>query len=320
MRKLAYLFLLLPSIALAQSSAQIEANKGVLKVSPTTALPSPCRQGQLWFDSTTTTAKVCNDGVSWTSLGGASAGQPVSGCTVNSIVYIDGSGNLACGGAPAPLYSGGTVTISNGAAAASPLVVMDNVTPVLTVADGGAMTLTQPITLPGGTAASPALRMGSSNTGIYEFTPGHITFTTGGAARFNVEGSELVSTVPYSMGASVNTQDTYLNRHSAGVWRAGTSATAINYLIGGGAAVASATALPVPTGNVFHVTGTTTITSITSTNFANGAVITLIFDGILTFTDGSNLKLAGNFVTTADDTITLVYDGSNWYEVARSVN
>lgn len=86
-----------------------------------------------------------------------------------------------------------------------------------------------------------------------------------------------------------------------------------------GAAVASAAAI-VPTGNVFHVTGTTNITSITSTNVPAGTVITLIFDGILTFTDGSNLKLAGNFVTTADDTITLVFDGTNWYECGRSVN
>lgn len=78
--------------------------------------------------------------------------------------------------------------------------------------------------------------------------------------------------------------------------------------------------MPVPTGGVFHVTGTTTITSITSTNFAAGTVIVLIFDGILTFTDGNNLKLAGNFVTSADDTITLAYDGTNWYETARAVN
>lgn len=86
-----------------------------------------------------------------------------------------------------------------------------------------------------------------------------------------------------------------------------------------GAAVASAAAI-VPTGNVFHVTGTTNITSITSTGILAGARITIIFDGILTFTDGSNLVLAGNLVTTADDTISLVYDGTNWYETARSVN
>jgi hypothetical protein len=40
----------------------------------------------------------------------------------------------------------------------------------------------------------------------------------------------------------------------------------------------------------------------------------------LTFTDGNNLKIAGNFVTSADDTITLVCDGTNWFETCRSAN
>jgi hypothetical protein len=86
-----------------------------------------------------------------------------------------------------------------------------------------------------------------------------------------------------------------------------------------GANVASASSI-IPTGNTFHVTGTTTITSITATNIKAGQVITIIFDGILTFTDGSNLKLAGNFTTSADATITLRYDGSNFYEMSRSIN
>jgi hypothetical protein len=86
-----------------------------------------------------------------------------------------------------------------------------------------------------------------------------------------------------------------------------------------GADVASASTIT-PTGNLFHVTGTTNITSVSATGIIAGTRITIIFDGILTFTDGSNLKLAGNFVTTADDTITLVYDGSNWYEICRSIN
>lgn len=90
---------------------------------------------------------------------------------------------------------------------------------------------------------------------------------------------------------------------------------------GGGAVpvVASATALPTPVTPVEHVSGTTTITSIVG-NGAAGQRVTLIFDGILTFTDGNNLKLAGNLVTTADDTISLVSDGVNWYETSRSVN
>ena len=87
---------------------------------------------------------------------------------------------------------------------------------------------------------------------------------------------------------------------------AGTSWAAAKLSTGTGAAVASATALPIPTVN--------------ATNFSAGDVVTLIFDGILTFTDGSNLKIAGNMTTSADDTITLAFDGTNWYEVARSVN
>lgn len=87
-----------------------------------------------------------------------------------------------------------------------------------------------------------------------------------------------------------------------------------------GAAVASASAI-VPTGNVFHVTGTTAITSVTSTGISAGARMTLIFDASLTFTDGNNLKIGGDFSATADDTISLVYDGTNWYEAgARSAN
>lgn len=104
-------------------------------------------------------------------------------------------------------------------------------------------------------------------------------------------------------------------------WKTALTINATNGVVSqsSGSAVASAAAI-VPTGNVFHVTGTTTITSITSTGIVAGARVTIIFDGILTFTDGSNLVLAGNFVTTANDTITLVFDGTNFYEVARAVN
>ncbi len=90
-------------------------------------------------------------------------------------------------------------------------------------------------------------------------------------------------------------------------------------LVGSGTNVASAATIAA-TGIVFHVTGTTTITSVSGSGISAGTEITIIFDGILTFTDGSNLKLAGNFVTAADSTITLAYDGTNWYEKSRSVN
>ena len=141
-----------------------------------------------------------------------------------------------------------------------------------------------------------------------------------GAASKIAMGSSNSIQWTLAVADAFNTADTSIHRYAAGVVRFGDASTGIRGLQGGGTAVASATAMPLPTGSVFHVTGTTTITSITSTNFAAGCVITLIFDGALTFTAGNNLKIAGNFVTTALDTITLAYDGTNWHECSRSVN
>jgi hypothetical protein len=84
--------------------------------------------------------------------------------------------------------------------------------------------------------------------------------------------------------------------------------------------VASGATIAIPLGaRAAVISGTTNITSVTATGHS-GAVVTLIFQGALTFTDGSNLKLAGNMTTAADATITLACNGTNWYEVARSTN
>jgi hypothetical protein len=87
----------------------------------------------------------------------------------------------------------------------------------------------------------------------------------------------------------------------------------------GVATVASAAAMPVPTARTIVVTGTTNITSI-ATGAKDGTVVTFIFQSTPTFTDGNNLKTAGNLVATADDTITLVCVSDVWYEIGRSVN
>jgi hypothetical protein len=71
---------------------------------------------------------------------------------------------------------------------------------------------------------------------------------------------------------------------------------------------------------MFFVGGTISITSISSGDTVTNREITLIFTDVLTVTDGNNLILAGNFVTTADDTLTLKCDGTNWYETSRSAN
>lgn len=86
-----------------------------------------------------------------------------------------------------------------------------------------------------------------------------------------------------------------------------------------GNTIASAETITIAPGLTFaKITGTTGIKKIDPTT--DGHLLILKFASALTVTDGSNLKLAGNFAATADDTLTLVCDGTNWFEVSRSVN
>lgn len=73
-------------------------------------------------------------------------------------------------------------------------------------------------------------------------------------------------------------------------------------------------------GTLFHVTGVASTTSLTPCVTWDRRPITFVFDSTAGFTDGGNLKLNGNFVATADDAIVLQYDGTNWFELSRSVN
>ena len=83
--------------------------------------------------------------------------------------------------------------------------------------------------------------------------------------------------------------------------------------------VASAATIALPQGwDTVYISGTTNITSITPAGHS-GTSKRLIFLGALTFTNGSNLKLVSNFVTTANDQITLSGDGTNFYEQGRAV-
>jgi len=182
------------------------------------------------------------------------------------------------------------------------------------------------VKFPAGTEAQPSIAIGSgTTTGLYEATGGSPGIVSSGVAQSVWFSNQMRNAsglaFNWASGSAHSTSaDTGLARSAAGVVKVTDGSTGIRGYLGGGAAVASATAMPLPTGNVFHVTGTTDITSITATNLQSGVVITLIFDGVLNFTDGSNLKLASTMATTADDTITLVYDGSSFFEIGRSVN
>ena len=88
-----------------------------------------------------------------------------------------------------------------------------------------------------------------------------------------------------------------------------------------GADIASAATITITNGIVHDITGTADIDSIVYG--AGGQIIILQFDGTAAtngLVDGKNLKLAGDFAYTPDDVIQLYSDGSDWFEISRSVN
>jgi len=87
---------------------------------------------------------------------------------------------------------------------------------------------------------------------------------------------------------------------------------------GGLSEVASAENLTLPNGSVVKVNGAAEVKKIAPA--APGTVVVLIITGTAKLLDGENLKLSAAGPVTADDTITLACDGTNWYETGRSVN
>jgi hypothetical protein len=221
----------------------------------------------------------------------------VTGCQ-NRVLFGDNSSVLNCEAALG--YDAATDTLTAGTAAFSTL-----------------------LTIPAGTtAATGTLLANDTDTWIGSPAQGNISFYTNGNERARI-GSTGVTTVISGLAiGAVSGPGLFFGPHATNVARLSSSVADNSYrfIMGGGAAVASAAALPVPTGSLFHVTGTTNITSLTTTSMGSGVCFTMIFDGVLTVTDGSNLVLAGNFVTSAGDTLTGCFDGTNFYETSRSNN
>jgi len=88
-----------------------------------------------------------------------------------------------------------------------------------------------------------------------------------------------------------------------------------------GADVASGSSISLgDDGNLFKITGTTTINNITAKTA--GTFAALYFGSAVTLSVSGNLKLAGGvaFSAAADDAIILFSDGTNWREVGRSTS
>lgn len=82
-------------------------------------------------------------------------------------------------------------------------------------------------------------------------------------------------------------------------------------------------------GNYFDITGTTTIDHINKTDWPAGTMVMLQFDANVTVTHNAGtptgteasifLSEGVNFSATPDDILQLVYDGTTWREVSRTV-
>jgi len=91
--------------------------------------------------------------------------------------------------------------------------------------------------------------------------------------------------------------------------------------------VTSASTITLTEGNLFDITGTTSIDYITTTNWKKGSMICLDFDSDITINHDTSspastsaaLFLSGNilFAFKAGSTLTLIYNGTYWKEVAR---
>ena len=75
-------------------------------------------------------------------------------------------------------------------------------------------------------------------------------------------------------------------------------------------------------GNLFYTNNERATTITDFDNGSEGQILIINFrDNNTTLQDGiNNLRLAGNFVGTVDDTIMLIYTNSLWLEISRSIN
>jgi hypothetical protein len=98
-----------------------------------------------------------------------------------------------------------------------------------------------------------------------------------------------------------------------------TGLNVLDTIVIGSMSVASAATITLPwwSDNI-TVSGTTNISAINAS--WEGRMVRLIFSGVLTVSDSASVQLAGNFVTAANSTLTLVCVGGVWKEISRSTN
>lgn len=147
------------------------------------------------------------------------------------------------------------------------------------------------------------------------------TITLGGTVALGADGTAYVESD--ANGHAV--QATGLRPVLGRVTKAGVSGDVVPLIFGAqpkgpivGADVASAATI-VPTGEVFTLTGSTGVSAITATGIMTGKRITILAGAATAAITLAHI-VGGTITLTADDVLELVWDGTSWHEVGRSVN
>lgn len=139
--------------------------------------------------SSTNTSEIIAFGGGSGAAASIRVGNPVTSGGANRVLFEDGSQNLA---ANANLtYDGTKVTIANSTSTG--------------------------LVLGAGAVGTPAIALTDADTGIFEFSPGQISFTTNGSGRFTIADQDSLFTNRISLGAALNAPDAGFRRLAAGV-------------------------------------------------------------------------------------------------------
>ncbi len=157
-----------------------------------------------------------------------------------------------------------------------------------------------------GAVSTPAVAIGETATGLYQTAAHQIGFACNGVLAATLSGTSL------TMASAV-----------------GLVMTAAAIQLASGGSVASASTITLGQGgNVFTISGTTTINLITSTGWQTGSVVTLLFGTTITIKNnqapsgaGAAMLLSGasDMSAIANSSLTLVYNGTAWVQIAQSV-
>jgi len=195
----------------------------------------------------------------------------------------------------------------------------------------------------GGTSSAAGLTFvgAGTNSGWYSSAAGVVNLTLGGTERFRFQ----LASMRWVQGTASTPQLTLAADNDTGMWletgvtgftvdsteigRFNANGLVMNSRVQGkqGANVASANDITLGAGNLFVITGTTTVNRIAVANWQAGSEVTLTLASGITIADGvatgggfNSIQLAGgvNLVTIAVTNLKLVYDGTDWKEVSRA--